>query len=91
MGQRNELKETYLELSIFFEHTQNYQESLKYRKAYQSIKDSIYSSESADHIARMTAEYDFKKERKLIQLENEKKSLELASNLEREEQKGIPS
>lgn len=85
MGNRNEIKATYLAFSKYYENLGDFKKSLEFHKKYISIKDSIYSAESSDNIARMIAANEFKKEKRLIELENEKISLQLNAELEKEE------
>lgn len=86
-GLQYEINRTYIELSRFHESIGELKEALSYHKLFQQSKDSIFNSERLENVAKMTLEYDFKKERKLTELENEKVSLKMAAQLESEEQK----
>jgi signal transduction histidine kinase/uncharacterized protein HemY len=84
-GNRNDIKESYLSFSNYYENKGDFSKSLEYHKKYVCIKDSIFSSESSDIISKLTASYEFKKEKRLIELENEKASLQMSTDLEKEE------
>lgn len=58
----SELKETAKELFNFYNNRNDVRNALEYHLIYSSIKDSLFNAESTEQIARMTAEYDFRRE-----------------------------
>ncbi|MEO9802209.1 MAG: tetratricopeptide repeat-containing sensor histidine kinase [Reichenbachiella sp.] len=57
-----EMKETAKELFNFYNKTNDLENALKYQIMFSNLKDSLFNAESTERIARMTAEYDFRRE-----------------------------
>lgn len=58
----SELKETAKELFNFYNDRNDVRNALEYHLIYSNIKDSLFNAESTEQIARMTAEYDLRRE-----------------------------
>ena len=81
----SEMKETSKELYNYYRSINDYKKALKYQVLYGNLKDSLFNSQSTEKIARMTAEYDFRRE--VESLEYKKMAEEMRLNEElREEQ-----
>ncbi|UXX78226.1 tetratricopeptide repeat-containing sensor histidine kinase [Reichenbachiella carrageenanivorans] len=57
-----EIKQSAKELYSYYQSTNQTKEALKYHLMFSNIKDSLFNAESTERIARMTAEYDFRRE-----------------------------
>ncbi|MEP3390318.1 MAG: tetratricopeptide repeat protein [Reichenbachiella sp.] len=81
----SEMKETTKELYNHYRSINDYKNALKYQELYSNLKDSLFNAQSTEKIARMTAEYDFRRE--MESLEYNKMAEEMRLNEElREEQ-----
>ncbi len=81
----SEMKETTKELYNHYRSVNDYKNALKYQEQYNELKDSLFNAQSTEKIARMTAEYDFRRE--MESLEYKKMAEEMRLNEElREEQ-----
>ncbi|MEO9967114.1 MAG: tetratricopeptide repeat-containing sensor histidine kinase [Reichenbachiella sp.] len=75
-----EKKETAKELFKYYNRIRDFKNALKYQLLYSNLKDSLFDAESTERIARMTAEYDFKRE--IESLEYKKMADEMKLNEE---------
>lgn len=75
-----EMKETTKELFQFYHNVGDLENALKYHLLYSSLKDSLFNAQSTEKIARMTAEYDYRRE--IESLEYKKMADEMRLNEE---------
>ncbi|WP_422358638.1 sensor histidine kinase [Reichenbachiella sp.] len=80
-----EMKETAKGLFEFYKSKNDLKNALKYQLEYSDIKDSLFNAQSTEKIARMTAEYDFKREMESLKYKKMAEEMRLNEEL-REEQ-----
>lgn len=79
---KNEEREAAFELYRYFKLIKNNKKALEFHEYYQSLGDSIFNLMNAEKVNELTSEYEFRKEKKLLELENEKLLLKRESELE---------
>jgi tetratricopeptide (TPR) repeat protein len=57
VGNKNQLKEAYLSISECYNATGDYQKAYQYHKLYSSVKDSLYTTESAHSMAELETKF----------------------------------
>lgn len=72
------------ELHRAYKSIHNYKESLKYHELMKSLEDSLYNKKNRDEISRLTARYEFDKEKQLIEAERVRRELEHSEDLKRQ-------
>lgn len=75
-----EMKESAKELFNFYSQNNDLRNALKYQIMFSDLNDSLFNAESTERIARMTAEFDFRRE--IESLEYKKMADELRLNEE---------
>lgn len=80
-----EIKQTAKELYNFYQSIDQIKEALRYHLMYTNVKDSLFNAESTERIARMTTEYDFRREIELLEYKNMKEEMVLNDELRQKE------
>ncbi|MFT5913691.1 MAG: signal transduction histidine kinase [Bacteroidia bacterium] len=81
-GLISEQTKAYELLSEIYEYTGNQSKALTYFKQYITLKDSVLNKKNNEQLARIEAEFDFKKEELKQESKNEKERLELQNQIE---------
>lgn len=81
----SEMMETTKELFNHYQSVNDYKNALKYQVLHSDLKDSLFNAQSTEKIARMTAEYDFRREMESLQYKKMAEEMRLNEEL-REEQ-----
>ena len=77
---KEDIKETYLALSELYEKTNNPNKALDYFKRFTNLKDSLNSQE----INELELQYEFDKEQRLIEFEQQQKEAEQKAKLQKQ-------
>ncbi|MEP2026904.1 MAG: tetratricopeptide repeat-containing sensor histidine kinase [Reichenbachiella sp.] len=84
-GYLSEMQETTKELYIFYNTIGDHKSALKYHQLYSSLKDSLFNSQSTEKIARMTAEFDFRREVESLEYQQMADEMRLNEQLRQKE------
>ncbi|SMD38992.1 His Kinase A (phospho-acceptor) domain-containing protein [Reichenbachiella faecimaris] len=84
-GYLSEMQETTRELYEFYNSINDHKNALKYHLLYSNLKDSLFNAQSTEKIARMTAEYDFRREVESLEYEKMADEMRLNDELRQKE------
>lgn len=72
------------ELSEAYKKQGNFREALKYYEIAEAMEDSIYSQQSKEEILKLTARYEFEKEKQALQAEQDQREIEHQAEIKRQ-------
>lgn len=84
-GYMSEMQETTKNLYDYYNSSGDYKNALKYHLLYSDLEDSLFNVESTERIARMTAEYDFRREMESLEYEKMADEMRLNEELRQKE------
>ena len=80
-----EIKETLKEMFEYYNSINDVKNALKYHLLFTSINDSLYNAQMSEKIARMTAEYDFRREMESLEYKKMADEMRLNEELRQKE------